>query len=351
MPNTYCLLMYTINDVEKVIKKVQLYHDYFDEICIIDQSPQPIYESLSDALKKDYSSYNIKLKHVPSLGHSGPYYELGLKIADSDYVFRLDLDESISEPLLKNLRNLNTSPAYWIRRLELPSKYYTWQLRIYKKDQIIFKGFLHDQGLPKSSAKVMDRKYHIVHHWKVSDLKNSNKIKRYLALDLIERPLIYRFLFDRLGPFKSFPLKLLFYNKRDELISPILFNIYYYYSKFFQKYYIRVNEEELSLHLDYIKKWYEAIRILPKEITVILVKIYKELALEGVSRYLCLDDMNYISRLSNADLYDVDGLELFFSLLYYRYTNGRCAEVLDKNELLKNNPLYSDIMKVINKLF
>lgn len=336
MDSTVGLLMYTFNDTGNIRKTLQRFDGHVDEFCIVDKS----IDKYHNLLLEQVNGYPVKILRLMDLGKLELYHNLPLKIMNSTYIFRLYVGEEASEKLIKNLREFNKNAAYWIRSIERPYLSSTWQLRIFRRDSIRFKGFIHEQGEVSDSVKIKEDGYFIDQD---SDLGNSSKVRRYMAFDLIERPLAYDYLSKKLPFVKLFPFH------RNKMISPSFFKlymiIYFLYSRLHG-----VGSEEVKFPLDYLKLEYSIMREMDPDLLVMCLKIYEEMREIGPIRYLCLDDIDYIKSITEEDYFSEEGLKIFFYLLFYRFTAGKCAPRIDK-KVMRENPLYYKLINIIeNKI-
>jgi hypothetical protein len=332
MDSTIGLLMYTFNDTENIGKTLERFDGYVDEFCIMDQSNDLYHKVLLEQVE----GYPVKIIRLMSLGILEPYHHLPLKIMNSRYIFKLNVNEEASEKLIKSLKGFNDHSAYWIRSLERPAMSSSWQLRIFRKDNIKFKGFIHEQGEVCDSVKIKGKEYYILQD---SDLGNSGKVRRYMTFDMFERPLTYSYLS------KKIPFIRCFIFHKNEVVSPLFFKLYlngfYLYYKL-----LGLSSWELQFPLDYLKLEYSIMSEMDSDLLAMCINIYKELKEIGPISYLCLDDITYIKSITDKDFFDKEGLKIFSYLLYYRFTEGKCAPIIDKKALQKN-PLYLRLIGII----
>lgn len=332
MDNTVGLLMYTFNDTGNIRKSLKRFEGYVDEFCIVDLS-NDVYHNV---LLEQVEGYQIKIIRLMDLEIIEPYYNIPLKIMNSRYIFRLGVNEEASEKLIKRLKGFNDHNAYWIRSIERPYGSSSWQLRIFRRDSIKFKGFIHEQGEVYDSVKIKDNEYYILQD---SDLGNSGKVRRYMSFDLFERPLTYDYLSKKVPFIRYFP------SHKSEVISPLFFRLFLIWYYFYYKL-LGISSEELKFPMDYLKLEYSIMSKMDSDLLAMCINIYKELEEVGPISYLCFDDVAYIESITNKDYFNEEGLKIFFYLLYYRFTTGKCASVIDK-KVFQENPLFLRLLSII----
>lgn len=68
----------------------------------------------------------------------------GLSKVNTDYVLLLDTDEIPNIKLIENLRYHNEYDGYVINRYEVVLKIVTKQLRLFKRNKVLFRGMIHE---------------------------------------------------------------------------------------------------------------------------------------------------------------------------------------------------------------
>lgn len=334
---TLCLLINTHNETNEALTLIKRFYNIVNEIVIIDTSNKVNYKILSNLI----SPYNIKLYKFPDLGINPLQYGFAFKLIDSEYILLLDPGEVPSDGLIENLKNFCKHESYGIRRYEKPYDNISWQTRIFKKNSIIFSGFIHEQiKTNENLVKIRQKNCYIEQS---SDINNIQKIKRYLVYDLIERPLTYNYIIQKI-PYvgKYFKLK----NQSISEFTFKIFNILY-------SYYIYLNtncKNEALSHIKYMKDKYEISKIINKKDQMILKNVYNEIKRYGIINYLNLDDINYINILSNEFGFSQNGVKNFLYLLYYRYKYRETAKIIDI-KIFNDNPLYNLLNNTINEFF
>ena len=336
---TFCFLTFTKDDVESAMHNVEVFYNRIDEIVIIDSSNHLNYRKLLEIK----NNFKVKIYHVIPTGHTPPLMIYALNNVNSNYVIMLDSGEKISEDLLRDFKNFTYEHAFNIRRIEKPFNSISWQVRIFQKNSIFFNGYLHEQSktkLQNKIKKIKNKKYYIIQD---SDLGNNKKIKSYLMIDLIERPLTYNYLIKKIPIIGKFiKVNENYINKYINKYIFILFIIYY---KFYLKIH-HVSKNEMKYYIDYLYLHYKI---------TLKIKHFKLLndlkndikIINSIIKYICFDDNNYVDKLSLGDLYNENGINIFLYLLYFKYINGKCATTIYKKDL-DNNILYLSLKTILD---
>ena len=191
MTNKISLLMFTCNDIGKAVKNLKITEPYVEEIIIIDSSNRGEKELL-----KEYCSTTSKaiIFHVASLGYAEPYRTYGISKCKNDWIFLLDADEEPSQMLLDHLSDTikvseaNYINALFLRRYEkkIPSGFSTWQLRIFKKGFVVWRGLLHEHPQANSVLLLEAKGLYLIHHHENNINRHYYKIQDTF---LIESPM------------------------------------------------------------------------------------------------------------------------------------------------------------------
>ena len=332
----YCLLIFTKNDINGAINNVRRFFGKVDEIVILDSS----LTSVHNRLLKEINGFGAKIYHVIPTGYFQPLMTYALSKIDSDFVLQLDAEDEVSAELLIGLKDVNKHDAYALKRIAKPYNGYGWQVRIFRKVTAINNGWHHEMVKTNSKVIKLRKSGLFINHR--ADYGNMAKIRNYLILDILERPLTYSFLMSRvrllsnLG--KYFP---------DRPVSKYLL---YSYSSLYCYYTVRYGSvvDELKHQIKYLHTLYNVYKFLDPSLLKMVSLIRTDIeAAGGPIRYLCFDNPNYIESLLSEDLFQCDGISVFIYLLHFRFQNGKCASSIPKNEL-KTNTLYTALMEAVS---
>jgi hypothetical protein len=286
--------------------------------------------------------YGARIYHVLPTGFTPPLMVYALKRISSDFVIQLDSEEEISDPLLYELKNLVKYDAYAVKRIEKPSNSYSWQVRIFKKSRAICKGYTHEMVHVESKLVKLNGKDFFISQW--SDSMNPNKIKRYLALDVLMRPLSYDFILSKIQRKEGWRETTF----SDAPISNFFLGLYkllfYYNSVVFNS-----KSKELKSHLKYLNLHLNTYKYISSDFLYKLGKIRKEIEVNGGPiKYLCLDDIGYVDSLSNNEAFGYDGISIFMYLVNFRFENRKCAPNINYEDLQRNS-LYRLLIEAIQR--
>ncbi len=281
--------------------------------------------------------YGAKIYHLLPVGFTPPLMIYALKRVSSEMVVQLDSGEEVSEVLLKEVNNLMANDAYAVRRIEKPYNSYSWQVRVFRKSKAIFLGYHHEMiSVNNKIVKLKGKDFFISG---MTDLGNLNKMKNYLALDLLERPLTYSSLFSKIQTGKRTG-KSVFADLPASWVVLLLYKLVLFYYTVVSN----SNAEELKLHLRYLNLHQSAYKNITPDCFDKLTRIRREIeASGGPIKYLCFDDLDYVDSISNSEAFEYDGISIFFYLVNFRFENGKCAPEIDYKEL-KTDTLYTALM-------
>ncbi len=164
------LIIFSRNDTEDALNLIKDMHDTVDEIVIIDQSDKKKHEMLFK--EKKHSHLNkLKIFYCIALGDPAPLRHYGLSKCTGEWVLLLDTDERLSKPLKSDLRKIISNAdcdGFAIRRLEHIKNYNngsTWQIRLYKKAKVEYRGFTHEQALIHGNLCHLQKQDYYIDHF------------------------------------------------------------------------------------------------------------------------------------------------------------------------------------------
>jgi hypothetical protein len=193
--STLCLLTYSRNDVEGVLRNLVALRPLLAEFVVIDSSGPTERAKLEAALQPPRE----RLYAALPLGNSDLLRPFGLAKCVSERVLQLDSDETLSPALKDELPRLTTADAYVVPRWEVGARGFTYHMRIFRRRSVSYIGPSH--GFPRvvGHTEVLPRRLHFIHqseparrYWNQNDRK-----RRYLLSDFLERPYDWRY-FQRL---------------------------------------------------------------------------------------------------------------------------------------------------------
>jgi hypothetical protein len=164
--------------------------------------------------KSDFAKLNRITGHIPkvdlyhtiALGYADPMRAHGLSKCKHNWILYIDTDERVNEELKSDMRKIINSPkcdAFAIKRYEHAhlngnrSSFFTWQIRLYKRNKIRYRGLLHEQPIVDGRLKKLGGRYCLLH---IEELKAKGPKRTDLEYSLIKSyhdRLSYRMLNER----------------------------------------------------------------------------------------------------------------------------------------------------------
>ncbi len=309
------LLMFNYNENGGINHNIELLMDIVDEILIIDSSDIGKYNELSDKYK---NIEKVRIIRMFPIGYVEPFRMYALKKIASDWVLYLDADEGPNQSFINNLKNidLKNASAYTILRYEETLKCYDYQLRLYKKDSIVYNGMIHEIPPINGIVKEMDKQCYIIHH---ADFSNYLKKRGpYLTIEAYERPFTASYLSTQS------PLFNLFRNKNKILgrhTVTLLWFLLFLRSFNINSIKYKTYRNEWFLFKYTLTKYKYFVELSNRDE---LIKINKGIIKNnGIIKYLNLDDVDYVENLTNNFKFDKKGITIFEELVNYRYYNNK----------------------------
>lgn len=191
------LLAFSRNDVEGVLRSVGELRDRVDEVVVVDSSSAGPRERLRGALR----SPSERLCPAVPLGNVDLLRPFGLAQATQPWVLVLESDEHLSSALRSALPTLTNADGYVLPRREQASGGYTHHLRLFRRARAAYSGPSHAYPVVAGRVQVLPRELHLIHdappgeaYWRSAD-----RARRYLLSDLLERPYDGRYLTEARG--------------------------------------------------------------------------------------------------------------------------------------------------------
>ncbi len=166
------ILIFSRNDIAKALDLIKNVYDVADEICIFDSSDKNGHNLLLNR-KKWEKLDKLKVFKLVALGYPDPMRMYALKKCKYEWALLLDTDELLSNELKLNLKSIisNTrANAFAIKRYEEVSvsgertTFFTWQIRLFKKSKVLFKGLLHEQPQVCGELGRLDQEEFCINH-------------------------------------------------------------------------------------------------------------------------------------------------------------------------------------------
>lgn len=184
------LLIFAINEAEEVVSLASEMYRTVDEIVVVDSSDARRFRLL-EKRKAQEKLDKIKLFHAPALGYAEPYRTYGISKCSNDWILLLDTDERLSTHLRLNIRKIIGNANFnvmQIKRYEHVTKsgsksnFFTWQVRLFRKDSVEFKGLTHETPLMKDPIEKLESENEYISH-----LDELRHIRHYNKMDLFSQ--------------------------------------------------------------------------------------------------------------------------------------------------------------------
>lgn len=349
------VLIFSKDDVDKATALIKDIYSIADQIVVIDSSSKSNLKRL-EAIKKKMRLKKLEIFHTVALGYADPLRMFGLHKCRYDWVLHLDTDERVNEALKNDVKSVVGSTgahAFAIKRYEEAhlngetTSFFTWQIRLYNRNFVRFKGITHEQPIVDGTVERLDDKYKMLH---IAELQGKAS-HEYTKMEMFERfsyeafnERILDYAFKAMMPaqrdFKKTALGKVIYDvlriyealtfrKADEEISNLdYFTLYSLRDLAFQ-----IKMRHFKAHQIEERRWEGMASILPNRMTYIsrlnkwrsaknskaIFEIAKNIEKDGIIRYLRLDDDDTIRELNEKYEGKKQGVDLLIKLLEDRY--------------------------------
>ena len=171
------LLIFSRNDTKNALDLTASLVKVVDQIVIIDSSDEKEHKELAEKAKR---YRKIEVYYALPLGYVEPLRQYGISKCKNEWVIYLDTDERPNYELAKNIRNIISNSkcdVFAIKRYEEATasshtRFFTWQFRLFKKKEVLFKGIIHEQPVVHGRLCTLGDEYFIAHR---TDLMHHDK--------------------------------------------------------------------------------------------------------------------------------------------------------------------------------
>ena len=340
------MLIFSRNDVSDALDLIRDVYGIADEIVIVDSSVNTQHKSLLAAKAREHLG-KLKIFYVVPLGYPDPLRMYALGKCRNRWVLLIDTDERLSDyakdAIINEITNTKAS-AFAIKRYEYvkrnPGRFFTWQVRLFRKDKVKFKGILHEQPEVSGTTLRANDSFYIKHMIALGQHSSSE----YSKISVFER-MTY-------GMFRK---RLLDYANKAVLPSKGHINETYIGKSVdallsvYQRLKFRKDNEELS-YLDYLLFYFivdsaysvkntgplgllkpvrlrgeyvKTVMSVPKDIRPNnVLEISKIIYDKGITKFLKLDSEKTIKRINNKYRNRSGGISLLIEMIILRYEKG-----------------------------
>lgn len=344
-------LIFSRDDTTKTIKLIDHVLEFSDQIVVMDSSSSVNFSRLNRAMRK-FPKGKVVLYPVLAFGYPDPLREYGLHKCKYDWILYIDTDERINVALKRSIKKIINDPkcdAFAIKRYEhahldgRKGDFFTWQIRLYNKKKIRYRGLLHEQPIVKGNLKKLGDEYCMLH---VEELKTKGTKRRDLEYSLIKKyydRLSYLMLNERM---KEYLDKLVLPEDR-KIEQTLIGKVVLGWMKFYQTVTFRNMDSEIStfdyfmffsmIEGAYALKMKDMRYLFDEAIPTIrrdtrsasqfkkekegkkIFDISKEVNRNGMIKYLKLDDDRVVDKLYEKHKNSKQGIALLMKLLEQRH--------------------------------
>ena len=189
-------IIFSRNDVEEAFKLIKDIYAICDEIVIIDQSDFQKHKFLIDK-KRENKLNKLKIFYSVALGDPAPLRMWGLSKCMGRWVLLIDTDERLNPAMKRNIRKLIATKKYnayaikrneyFMRKNKFETHGFTWQIRLYKKDNTEYRGLTHEFPSITGSVGKLEEKYSMDHYF-----NNGERPREYFKLNKFQCRMSYR---------------------------------------------------------------------------------------------------------------------------------------------------------------
>jgi len=160
-------LIFSRNDTKNALDLADSLHGIADEVVIIDSSDKEAHETLANEAKKR----GIKVYYTIPFGYVEPLRPYGISKCKNEWILYLDTDERLNEEFAKSINEIianSKCDAFAIKRYEESNPeghtpFFTWQIRLFRKSKVAFKGVIHEQPIVHGRLCTLGDSYYIEH--------------------------------------------------------------------------------------------------------------------------------------------------------------------------------------------
>lgn len=348
------LLVFSRNDIDNAVSLIKDMKRVVDEIVVIDSSDRKLHERL---LRFAKGEKKLRVYYAVPLGFPEPLRAWAVKKCRSEWIIYLDTDERLNGRFRKDLGKIVENAkgnAFAIKRYEKvererrKSGFFTWQIRLYKRDKIIHRGLLHEQPLVSGNLEKMDDRYYIEHR---TDLMH-HEVNEYGRSEIIFDRMSYSVYNENMLDYVS---KVIMPKERSISNSVLgkfirgAFSVYegltgkrgddelsnFDYSVFFLIRNLALNVKSSGINgiassfggvryqLGKVREWKA------RSDSAELFEISKIVNIDGTTRYLGLDKEKAVEKLNERYKNGEHGVELLLMLLKKRYESGQGRRMVE----------------------
>lgn len=190
MTDKLSLLVFSRNDIDDAIDLIKDMYDVADDIVLIDSSDKKIHGELLSRKSRMHLK-KLRIFYVVPIGYPDPLRMWALKKCKYRWILLIDTDERLSptgKNLIKDLISGTDSSAFAIKRYEeyrddKEGDFFTWQTRLFRKTDVIFRGIVHEQPVVNGIVERASDHFHIEH---MAELRGRSS-SEYRKMEIFDR--------------------------------------------------------------------------------------------------------------------------------------------------------------------
>ncbi|MCL5413429.1 MAG: hypothetical protein M1569_03435 [Candidatus Marsarchaeota archaeon] len=347
MEEKLSVLIFSRNDVKDALALIRDMYGIADEIVLVDSSDRKLHLGLL-ASKKRLGLAKLRIFYTVPLGYPDPLRMYALKKCRNRWVLLLDTDEELSDYGKLNIKeriSKTRASAFAIRRYENYTGrpvggFFTWQVRLFRKDRVGFRGIVHEQPAVNGDTERLPKDFYIGH---LASLKGRSSTE-YSKMEIFDR-MSYGVARERLMDYFNKVMIPEHGNIRDTLLGRFLDR----WQRVYRDLVGRNDGDELS-RFDYLvffalvdtgyrirdghilgildiyagrSKYIDRIISAGGSGSGEIFEISKIINIVGITKYLGLGSERTIERLNRKYAGAAGGTDLLIGLLKKRYERGR----------------------------
>ena len=344
------VLIFSKDHTENTLAVIRDVYRIADEILLFDASKESDRKILERRKRLDRLG-KLRIAQMVALGYPDMLRMYGLKKCRYDWVLLIDTDELLSEGLKEKMPGLIGSgcSAYALRRYEevrekdnLPL-FSTWQIRLFRKDAVEFRGIPHEQPRVRGKLERLDdRDCYMMH---MSSMMSRKTQFEYGEMEKFER-LTYSMHREKMLNYMSKAMT----RENVDIKDTMMGKVFSGWMRFYQAIIFKRDDQELTdfdyfMHYATLDLAYFTLEgnlkgilgIIPNENRHVkqinrwqrqkdgqrILEISKIINNIGITRFLHLDDEKEINRLIRKYGYKDGGIKLLLKLINDEYEKER----------------------------
>src|SRR6267143_6931014 len=322
------LLIFSLNEVERVHRSIDAMRGIFDEIVLVDSSSPSDYESLHRLIVGS----GVKAYRAIPMGFPEPLRPFGLSKVKSDFALILDADEEPTDRLKRDLALLNECAAYVLPRLEVELRSYTYHLRLMRPSAVRFSRRSFDFPEVQGRTGRLGKTHSIVHQAKYSNyFGEKSRAERYFTIEGAERPFTRSYLQEALtlrfgNRSAPPPFVTRLRENPDAPLSPAMIRAVIE-TEYLRDIFLGKGHRAASFNRRYSLGKRHFLLDLPDSDREFLRAVSQDIRQNGgLFSYLGFDNPAYVEQLTSSFRWNLRGIEVYKRLLRYRHQHGRPAD-------------------------